>query len=71
MQLDYTTHARLRMAERAITMVEVEATITGFDVRYPDRDGNPCYVREINGRWVRVVIVKDSQPPRIKTVITF
>lgn len=42
MHLEYTAHARLRMATRGITRAEVEATIGSFDVRYPDPDGNPC-----------------------------
>ena len=57
------------MALRGITEAEVELTLSQFDVRYPDRDGNTCYVALRNDRWIRVVVARDTQPPHIVTVI--
>ncbi len=57
------------MAERNITEDDIRAVINNPDMRYPDRKGNPGYVRTLNGRRIRVVIERGSDPFTIITVI--
>jgi len=69
MNIVYTHHARLRMRQRSSSEDEVEAVIGNADARYTDPDGNPCYVRTISGRRLKVVIEPGSNPPVVITVM--
>jgi len=44
------------MAERKITAAEVSAVLQNHEVRYTDKKGNHCYVRNVDGRGIRVVV---------------
>lgn len=55
------------MAQRHISEVEVERTLEEYHVRYTDKDGNPIFVAKIEGRRIKVVIKKDSDPPKVIT----
>jgi len=57
------------MTRRRITEADVELTISIADVEHSDRDGNPCYVRTVRGKMIRVVIARRSNPLRVITVI--
>ncbi len=52
----FSAHARQRMKERGIDVADVTAVIDHPDVTFTDRKGNPCYIREIDGRRIRVVV---------------
>lgn len=67
MTCTYTSHAREQMALRKITELEVEATLQDHHTAYTDKKGNPIYIGEPNGRRIKVVIRKDSDPPHIIT----
>jgi hypothetical protein len=54
--LRLSAHARQRMKERDIDLADVTAVIDHPDVTFADRKGNPCYIREVDGRRVRVVV---------------
>lgn len=58
----------MQMAARGITEAEVEYVLLHYPIRFPDRAGNPKYSAFVNGRVVRVVVVRASDPPIIKTV---
>lgn len=64
----YSRHAELRLAERQIAKDEVDLVVSDAEVSYPDLKGNRCYVREVAGRTIRVVIDKDD-PMHVITVI--
>jgi hypothetical protein len=66
--LRYSWHAQQRLAERAISEEEVDLVVSDAEVSYPDLKGNRCYVREVAGRTIRVVIDKDD-PEHVITVI--
>lgn len=68
MRPEYTRHARERMAERRITELEVEATLTCHHTEYSDRSGNHIYIAHPGGRRIKIVLAKDSDPPKIITV---
>jgi Domain of unknown function (DUF4258) len=55
------------MAQREITEIDVERTLIEFHVRYTDKDGNPIFVAKIDSRRIKVVIAKDSEPPKVIT----
>lgn len=61
-------HATRRLRERGISQAEAEQVIADPDITYPDPDGNPCRVKTINGRTIRVVLLA-SDPEFVKTVI--
>lgn len=64
----YTAHARDRMRQRQISEGEVETVLADHHTSYPDREGNLIMIGHPGGRRVKVVIAKDSNPPRIITV---
>lgn len=70
MDLNYTHHARDQMILRAVTNVEVERVIADPDITYLDQYGNPCYIRWVAGRRIRVVVASGSNPLRIITVMS-
>jgi hypothetical protein len=56
----FSAHARERMRERNVTEDEVSAVLNEHDVRFADRKGNPCYVRQLGDRRVKVVVAQDD-----------
>jgi Domain of unknown function (DUF4258) len=55
-----STHALKRMAERGITVAEMTEVIDDPDVTFTDRKGNPCYIRLVGGRRIKVVLAADD-----------
>lgn len=55
------------MKERRISTAEVEDVLENFHTEYPDREGNRIVIGHPGGRRVKVVVAKDSDPPRIIT----
>lgn len=66
--LRYSNHARKRLTERKVTEEEAEAVVADPAVTYSDVKGNSCYMGEINGKSLRVVIAADD-PEFVITVI--
>jgi hypothetical protein len=52
----FSRHALARLAERGVTQDEVASVISGAEVTYADPKGNPCYVRQIGQRRIKVVL---------------
>jgi hypothetical protein len=46
---------------------EVEYVIERYEIAYTDRDGNRILVGHPGGRYVKVVIRKESDPPFVIT----
>lgn len=44
------------MAERGVTPQEAHDVVEGAEVTFPDKKGNPCYVRQLRGRRIKVVV---------------
>jgi hypothetical protein len=44
------------MAERGVTKDQVARVVSDHQVTFTDKKGNPCYVREIDGRRIKVVV---------------
>ena len=63
----YTRHAREQMAYRQISEYEVETTLSEYHTRYTDPNGNPILIGEVDGRRIKVVVARGSNPPRIIT----
>ena len=66
---EFTQHARDQMALRGVAQAEVKQVLADRAVLYADQYGNPCYVRLIAGRRIRVVVAAGSDPPRVVTVV--
>ena len=58
--LRLSIHAEQRRVERGIALGEIRHTVANHDVSSPDRKGNRCFVCEINGRRIKVVIAADD-----------
>ncbi|MGC2192643.1 MAG: DUF4258 domain-containing protein, partial [Candidatus Dormiibacterota bacterium] len=58
---------REQMARRGISRKEVEAVLADYHTEYPDRQGNRIVIGHPAGRRVKVVVAKESDPPRIIT----
>jgi hypothetical protein len=67
-QVEYTKHARLRIAQRNISEAEVEAVLRNPSYSYTDKAGNPVHVGYPAGRRIKVVVAKGSNPQKIITV---
>jgi hypothetical protein len=65
--LQYTKHARDQMARRGISENEVEAVLSDPAVRYTDKKGNPIFRADVEGRRIKVVVAKGTDPPRVIT----
>lgn len=63
----YTRHAREQMAARGISESQVERALTEFHTRYTDKAGNPIVIAHVDGRRIKVVYAKDSDPPHVIT----
>lgn len=57
----FSAHAQQQLARRNITREEAESTVARPDVKHTDRAGNPCYIRLVAGRRIRVVVSKTDQ----------
>jgi hypothetical protein len=66
--LRFSRHARERLLERNISESDVSLVLDDPDVTFPDKKGNPCTVKEIDGRRIKVV-VSDADPEFVITVI--
>ena len=56
MRIEYTHHAKRRMKQRNISMVEIERTITDPQITVPDVDtGKTTYRRDVDGRYIKVI----------------
>lgn len=64
----FSTHARERLSERNVTEDEVASVVDGYDVSFADPKGNPCYVRQVGERRIKVVVALDD-PNFVITVI--
>ena len=53
-------HASQRMRERGISREEMCDVVENHDVSWCDKKGNPCFVREVNGRRIKVVVAADD-----------
>jgi len=69
MNINFTNHARDQMALRGISPAEVAQVVSDPDITYPDQYGNPCFVRWVAERRIRVVIAHGSESPRVITAI--
>lgn len=56
------------MRERGVSRADVISVLTDHEVTFPDPKGNPCYVKEINGRRIKVVVAADD-PEFVITVV--
>lgn len=67
----FKRHALNRMAQRRIKRQDVEHVLENYDISHTDVKGNLCLTGNlIDGRRLRVVVAKDSNPLTIITVIT-
>jgi Domain of unknown function (DUF4258) len=53
-------HAEQRMLERGVSLDDICHIVEKHDVSWCDKKGNPCFVREINGRRIKVVVAADD-----------
>lgn len=66
----FERHALDRMSQRRIKRKDVERVLDNHDACYPDVRGNHCFVGNLgDSRRLRLVVVKDSNPQTIITVI--
>lgn len=66
--LYFTGHAQRRLAERNVTVAEVEQVCQNPDTTYNDPDGNPCRVADVGVRRIKVVVAS-TDTNRVITVI--
>lgn len=55
------------MQQRSISEQEIEFVSGHHRTEYADRDGNRVLLGDPNGRRIKVVVAKDSDPPFIIT----
>ena len=66
----FEPHALSQMVRRNIRQQDIEDTLDNYDIHHYDQKGNDCFIRELgDGRRVRVVVEKDSDPMEIITAI--
>lgn len=58
--LRLSVHASRRMAERDVTLDDIRLVISDHQVSWNDKKGNPCFVRELSGRRIKVVVAADD-----------
>lgn len=56
------------MAQRSISEREVEQAIKQAHTSYTDRAGNPILIAHVDGRRIKVVVARGSDPPHVITV---
>lgn len=66
--LRLSVHAEQRRVERGISLSEIRHTLANHDVSFPDRKGNRCFVCEIDGRRIKVVLAA-ADPDFVITVV--
>jgi Domain of unknown function (DUF4258) len=66
--LRHSGHAQKRMTERNVTSEQVQQVHDEPEITYPDVKGNTCYVRNLEGRRIRIVVAADD-PTFVITVI--
>jgi hypothetical protein len=64
----YSGHARDRLRERDLSEADVDLVMEDHDVSFTDKKGNPCYVRLVDGRRIKVVVAQDD-PSFVITVV--
>lgn len=64
----WTRHANSRATERNVTLAEATQVVENPDATFTDRKGNPCYMADVAGRRIKVVVAADD-PELIVTVI--
>lgn len=60
MKLEYSVHALEMMLLRRVSEAEVEACLQDHDILYTDKLGNPKYNKHVKGRYIKVVVSKES-----------
>ena len=58
--MNLTQHAAKRLAERGISLKDVEFVCANPDVTYHDKTGKPCFVAAVGGRNLKVVVAPDD-----------
>jgi hypothetical protein len=66
--LKLTKHARERAVERGVSDQEIQLVVDEHEITFADPKGNPCYIRGVRGRRIKVVIAQDD-PELVITVI--
>jgi hypothetical protein len=56
------------MAQRRITEFEVEAVLADYHTHYHDVEGNDIMIGLPNGRRIKVVTARGTNPPHVITV---
>ncbi len=64
----WSNHAQDRGSERDITLAQAAAVVENAHTTFTDRKGNPCYIGEVDGRRIKVVVAADD-PEFVVTVI--
>ena len=70
MRIEYCDHALDQIKDRGISKQEVEQCILNHDIEYADKCGNPIYIGKVQGRRIKVVIMKESEGKDTVWVIT-
>ena len=66
----FEKHALDRMAQRDIKRSQVKEVLDNYGVSHTDTKGNPCFIGNLpDGKRLRVVVEKDSNPLVIITVV--
>ena len=55
-----SAHAQQRMTERGIPDEAIARVVDDPEVTFSDKKGNPCFVRHVDGRRIKVVIAADD-----------
>ncbi len=63
----YTKHALGQMAERGISVSEVESALAEYHTKYTDRAGNHIVIGHVQGRRIKVVYARNSDSPHVIT----
>lgn len=59
-KLIYTNHARDQMRNRLITEAEVEACWLNHHTTKSDKKGNPIYIADVKGRYIKIVVKRQD-----------
>jgi hypothetical protein len=65
-KLIYTYHARDQMRDRSISEAEVEACWLNHHTTKSDKKGNPIYIADVKGRYIKIVVKRQNT----KVIIT-
>jgi hypothetical protein len=64
----FSDHARQRMRERSISIAEVRAVLAAPEIDLPRVRGGRVYLGHPGGRFIKVVVATDTDPPTVVTV---